>query len=62
MELIALANFSPDGSRKLKTGEHFEMSASSARLLIALKKAKAANAQNEDPKRKYKTRAMQAEG
>lgn len=44
MELIALQEFSPDCSLKLKVGDRFEMSASSARLLIAMKKARPVNA------------------
>lgn len=63
MELIALTNFSPDCSRKLKKNERFEISASSARLLIAMKKARLPDvATDSDPKRKYKRRDMQAEG
>lgn len=61
VKLIALRDFSPDGSRKLKTGERFTMTESSARLLIALNRARLDEEPVTETKRTYKRRDMVAE-
>lgn len=65
MKLIALKEHTPDGSNRYKVGQRFEISAASARLLIALNLAKldVEDDKREDDKRShlYKRRDMKAE-
>ena len=58
--LIALKSFSPDGSRQIKKNEKFTMSDSSARFLIATKRAKLALETEHMDHGKYKRRDMRA--
>lgn len=61
-KLIAEKDFSPDGSRKLKIGEEFEMSDSAARLLVATRRAKYKEPITEPLKpNRYKRKDMRAE-
>lgn len=64
MKLIALRDFTPDGSLKLKKGDTFEMSETSGRFLIATHRARVDGSElaELEPKVKaYKRRDMRAE-
>lgn len=63
MKLIAVKDHTPDGSRKLKAGEPFEISDGAAKLLVASGLAKYAEEAPQQPKAKgsYKRRDMTAE-
>lgn len=63
MTLIAIKAHTPDGVNHYKVGDRFEMSASSARLLIASKFAKPADPEPGSPedKKHYKRRDLRAE-
>lgn len=65
MKLIALKTFTPDGSRKIKSGESFEISDKSAQYLISTGYARrdVVEPENESPKskREYKRRDLTAE-
>ncbi len=60
MKLISTMDQNLDGNRRLKTGEEFEISEKSGRLLIAMKRARLAK-QEEPEKGSYKRRDMRAE-
>jgi hypothetical protein len=61
VNLISLKDFNLDGARKLTKGERFQMSDSSARLLIATKRARRLDTDEVKSKREYKRRDMKAE-
>lgn len=67
MKLIALKDFTPDGVRRLKAGEVFEISDKSSHILIATKRAKPVDKPVEKPsdeekpkKGQYSRRDMRA--
>ena len=62
VRLVALKSHTPDGTHRYKPGDTYELSAKSARLVIATKMAKLA--EPEEPKknrREYKRRDLKAE-
>lgn len=60
MKLIALVDFTPDGIRHLKAGDPFEISDTSAKVLVSTNRAKVAD-EDKPKKGRYERRDMRAE-
>lgn len=62
-KVIALKPHSPDGIHRYKTGDRYSISDASARLLIATKRVRVDDRQEDPPKdrKKYERRDMRPE-